>query len=252
MNGTLLSVNNLSYIGEEMNNIHNLTFSLEYGKNIVLFGPENSGLDVIFSLIMGFIEDFDGEVLFKGKSVKDFDYVERHNFKKGIGYIHRDYGLISNMNVEENISLPLQYHSQMSGMEIKKYVDMIIGYLNLESCKKFRPVNLTRSEILKTAYGRAIALDPDILLVEHAFESQSPLNINSFWEELKKRAQLENKAHIFITYEPEKYLDIADTFIMLFGGRNVFSGSRDEFINTDNPYIRQYKLKTTVGPMVLL
>lgn len=247
----ILDVKDLTSIEEGVEHLKDIAFNVEKGKNIVFFGPENSGLSILFPVIMG-LQPYSGEVNYKGKHVIDFDYIEQHNYKKEIGYLHHDLGLISNMSAEKNISLPLEYHSEMSTVEIKEYVDELIYELNLDYCKKFRPVDLSSSESLRTAYARAIVLDPDILLVEYAFESQSPMNVHSFRDILKKRALNPEKSILFISYDPYNFLDMADYFIMLFNGSIVFQGDAGEMTTSDNPYLIQYRERSFTGPMVIL
>jgi phospholipid/cholesterol/gamma-HCH transport system ATP-binding protein len=174
------------------------------------------------------------------------------NYKKEVGYIHGDYGLMSNLSVEQNISLPLDYHSSMSATEIKSHVGRIIYDLNLDHCKKLRPFDLTRSEILKAAFGRAIAHDPDLLYIEHAFEDQCYLNIKSLIDVLTERSIRPDKSLVMITYYPQNFIDISDEFIMLFNGRVVFTGKKDEFMSSDNPYLVQYRTNSIEGPMIIL
>ncbi|MCP4130638.1 MAG: ATP-binding cassette domain-containing protein [bacterium] len=248
----LLELKNVSLETEDQSHLNDIFLSVSKGENVVLFGPENSGLDSLFPLILGFEEDFKGDILYKGQSIKEFDYFEIHNYRKDIGYNHADFGLMSNMSVEENIALPMTYHSDLSKEEIRKVVSELINELNLDHCKKLRPIDLLRSEILKTAYARAVALDPDMVLMEHTFEGQSPLNIESLMESLRKRAFEENKTVIFITYEPDKFLDMADVYIMLFNGRVVFTGTKRDYVDSTNEYLNQYKGMSNKGPMVIL
>lgn len=247
----MLEVNNIDSTLEAGEHLRDISFNLEKGGNIVFFGPENSGLDILFPVIMG-LQEFEGSVRYKGKEIVDFDYLEQHNYKKEIGYLHSDLGLISNMSVDMNISLPLEYHSEMSNVEIKEFVRSLIFDLNLDYCKKFRPVDLSNSEALRTAYARSIVLDPDVLLVEYAFESQSPMNVNSFREVLKRRATNPGKSILFVTYEPENFLDMADYFIMLFNGAIVFEGNADDLRTSENRFLKQYRDRSFTGPMVIL
>lgn len=252
MNGHLLKLENLNYTSEDGDLLIDVSFQLEKGGNIVFFGPEKSGLDLICNLIIGFETGYEGEISYKGRSLKKLDYIESMNYRKDIGFLHPDHGLIANMSVEQNISLPLEYHSKMNRSEIREYVSSLIDELNLDHCRKFRPVDLSNSEILRTSYARAIVLDPDILILEHAFENQSPLNIQSFIKNLKKRIDSREKSVIFVTYEPEKFVEYAENFVMFFNGRIVFQGNSYEFQNSDNSYLKQFREMSNYGPMTIL
>lgn len=252
MSDLLVDIRNVTYRPNNCTVLDNVTFTINRGENKTVFGPESSGITNLFDLIVKTGIEFDGDVIFKGKEVKNFDYVEQFNYKKEVGYIHGDYGLISNMTVEQNIALPMEYHSSLSMSEIKKLVDKTIYDLNLDHCKKLRPFDLTRSEILKTAFARAVILDPDLLYIENAFEDHCPLNIQTMMDILRQRAADPEKSMMIITFYPQNYIDISDSFIMFFNGRIVFQGNREEFLHSDNPYLVQYRTNSIKGPMAIL
>ena len=252
MDENLLCLEQLTCESERHDALVDINLCIARGENAVLFGPENSGIETLITLVLDLDEEYEGVIRYKESDIKEFDYVGKHNYKREIGYVHGIYGLISNMSVEDNISLPLEYHSRMSEKEIKKHVSRLIYELNLDYCKKFRPVDLSNSEALRTSYARAVAMDPELLIVKHAFEGQSPLNIRSFMENLRERADRKDKSVIIVTYEPDKFIDFSDRFIMIFNGRIVFDGSRDLYLNSDNRYLLQYKEGSPVGPMAIL
>jgi len=252
MEETLLNLENVSYETISADPLHNISFALKRGENAIIFGPEHSGIETLFMIILDLDETFKGNIYYHGRSIKDFNYVEKHNYKKDIGYVHGRFGMISNMSVEDNISLPLQYHSTLSDKEIKRYVDGIVFDLNLDHCKKLRPVDLSNSEMLRASYARAIALDPHLLLIEHAFEGQSSLNIQSFLSSLREYSRREDVSVVIITYEPDKFIDFSDRYLMLFNGRLVFDGTREDFSSSQNSYLRQYKDVSMSGPMAIL
>jgi len=252
MDDCLLKIDNLSCTREGVCRLKNISFSCNRGENMVFFGPEDSGMDTLVSFILDLDRDYEGSIYYRGRMLSEFDYTQGLKYKTGIGYLHGDYGLISNMTVEDNISLPLKYHSNLTVDEIKKVVNRAVDELNLDQCKKLRPIDLSRSEILRTAYARSIIMDPDLLIVEHAFEGQCPVNILSFTESLEKRAAHEGRSTFIVTYHPEQFIEQSDRFVMFYRGRIVFSGNRRDFLESDNKYLIQYKNVAPHGPMVIL
>jgi phospholipid/cholesterol/gamma-HCH transport system ATP-binding protein len=247
----ILKLENVSYKSEK-DILDNISFSLNTGENLVLFGPENSGIEIICSIISGLIKTYEGDVFYKGKSVKSFGYLETHNYRRQIGYLQRDYGLISNMTVFENISLPLKYHSDLSSDEIERITDESIREMNLVHCKNLRPVKLTRSEKLKTAYLRSIAFDPDLILIEHSLAGQCLINVQTFMRSLKKESHSKTRSLIFVTYDPMLFTDLSDKYIMFYNGNIVFKGSRKDLSLTDNQYLKQYLESSIEGPMEIM
>ncbi|MCL2026135.1 MAG: ATP-binding cassette domain-containing protein [Leptospirales bacterium] len=229
--------------------LRDLSFDVERGENVVVFGPERSGIHLLCPLIAGFINITRGNISYNNVSLKTMDYIAKIKHKQKIGYLQYDYGLISNMSVEQNISLPLQYHSKMSSAEIAEYVAGIIAELDLKKCKDRRPFTLNRAETFKTAYARATIFDPDLLMIEHAFEGQSLIELLPLFDILTKRNKQKEKSTLFITFEPHNFVKVAHKFMMFFNNEVVFSGGPDDFLNSDNPYLRQYRNMSWDGPM---
>jgi ABC-type transporter Mla maintaining outer membrane lipid asymmetry ATPase subunit MlaF len=228
------------------------SLTLDEGENVVIFGPEDSGINSLCPIIARLEDEFEGEIFFKGRSIESFDYFEAHKYRTALGYLQRDYGLINNMSVEENIKLPLRYHSKLTGHEIGEKVNSLIQELNLTHCRTERPVALSAAETLRTAYARAIALDPTLMLVEHSLAGQCLLNTQAFMNHLKFWAAEKHRATIFVTFDPERFVDFSNRFIMLYRGAAVFSGTRDEFLEADNEYLLQYRISSHEGPMKII
>ena len=231
--------------------LKNISLDIERGENVIIFGPENSGQQLLCPLIAGSAEILEGDIYYNDKSIKNLNFLDKIKYKKEIGYLSRVAGLFSNMTVEENISLPLQYHSHMTALEIKQYVEELMSELSLTTCKDKRPLDLSRAEVLKTAYARATVFDPDLVMIEHAFDGQSHLHLLSFFDVLSKRVERKEKAIIFVTFNPQSFLSIAHKLIMFYGNRIVFTGTPDEYLNTENPYVVQYRIMSKSGPMIL-
>ncbi len=229
--------------------LEQLSFSIAPGENAVFFGVEGSGLGTLTQLMLNLEELYSGDIRYRGETIQGLDYLGKLRYKNGIGYVHGEYGLISNMTVEQNISLRLDYYSEYSPGEISSITERLMRELNILDKRGSRPVVLTASQIFRTAYGRAVAHDPGLLIVEHAFTGLSPINIRSFMGVLKERVSSPDKSVVFVTYEPQKFLDFSDTFHMLYKGRMVFSGTRQEFIESDNQYLAQYRAAALEGPM---
>ena len=248
----ILKLECVSYRPETTELLSGISFSVSRGESVIIFGPEDSGIEKICPVIAGLIKEYEGDIFYKGKSINDLDYLETHTYRKELGYLQRDYGLINNMSVFENIALPLRYHSSLSGREIEELVNKQINGMNLLHCRNSRPFKLTRAERLKTAFLRSIILNPDLLLIEHPVDGQCMFNIQSFFYGLKKELLMEAKAAVLITYYPKLFIDLADKFIMIYKGHIVFAGSRQEFALSDNKYLQQYFNMSPDGPMSVI
>jgi len=247
----LLELKNISYKAKSGIHLDNLSFDIMHGESTLIFGPEESGISELFDIIIKVTKDYEGEVFYKDKNIGQFRHQELLEYKKDIGYVHGNYGLLSNMTVKQNIALPLDYHTDLSEEEVEIFVETVAVLLKLTHCLDERPFDLTASEILRTAFARSIVLDPDLLYIEHAFENHCRMNIKVIIEFLRERSLRNDKSLILINYSPENYIDLVDKYIMLYDGRIVFQGTTENFLSTDNPYVVQYKKNSLEGPIVI-
>lgn len=245
----LLEFNRVICPGTGTPELNALTLSITPGDEMVIFGLDKSGINLIPSLVLAVIDDYRGAVRYRGRDMRELDYHERLVHKNCIGYMHGDFGLMSNMTVRENIELPLSYFSQIDPGLIMQKGESAMRRCNLMHCRDKRPVYLTHSEILRTAYARAVVQDPDLLVIEHAFVDDPGVSILSVLEDLRRRADDHGKTTLFVTYEPEKFLDFTDDYVMIDEGRIVFRGSSRDFLETDNPYVRQFRVPSREGPL---
>lgn len=247
---TLIEFSNVSCAADEP--LEGVSFAIALGENAVFFGVEGSGLKTLSPLMIGLDESYKGEVRYKGAPTRGLDYLAKLRHKNEIGYLHGEYGLISNMSVEQNIALRLEYFSEYSPEEIREMTGRMMRELHIYDKRAARPIDLSGSQILRTAYGRAAVNDPDLLIMEHALVGHSALDLRSFMDVLSARTGSPEKTVIFITHDPQKFVDFADTFHMLYKGRIVFSGTRRDFLGSDNPYLVQFRTVSLSGPMDIL
>ena len=231
--------------------LKNISFSIRPGENVVFFGSEKSGADLLCSVMSG-VQPFTGELLYRNRSVRNLPEKEMNRIRCEVVYMQRNYGLISNMTAEENIALPLRYHSPLPSSEIDELVETIISDLHLDYCRDMRPIHLKPSEILKVAYGRAIALDPPLVLIEHPLEGQCLINTTTFLKQLLRRCSDPDRSVVIVTYEPLRFLEFADRFIMFDYGKIVFDGDRRAMENPENEFARQFLGFSGDGPMQIL
>lgn len=251
MNEVFLKISNLEYEWSLYSQLRKISFDLKCGENVVFFGMENSGINLLFPVIAGVYDNFKGKILFKGQTITEHDYFKKNEIRKELVYLPKDFGLINNLTVAENIGVPLSYHTSLTKGQIEEKINHLIEELDLIYCRDLRPVTIRPSEALRAAYARATCLDPCMLLVEHPLEGQCLLDQTSFMKSLKKRCDSPEKSVVLLSYKPKYFIDFADRFIMLHHGEIVFDGNQEQLLEKKNPYVEQFLTNSIVGPMDL-
>ena len=198
--------------------LNDISFEVEEGEFLAVIGPSGSGNSTLLHTIAGLEKPTSGKVYFYDKNIyemnkKDLTILRRQK----IGIIYQFYNLIPTLNVEENILLPIELDRKKVD---KDKLEDIIKFLNLENRKKHLPNELSGGQQQKVAIGRALMIDPTIILAD---EPTGNLDSKSSYEIIQslKRANKEyNQTIIMITHNMEIAKE-ADRIIKIEDGRIV-------------------------------
>lgn len=245
---TVIQFNQVSSFNEyEDEQITDISFSLDHGKNLAIFGPEKSGKDLILPLIVGKIKPLKGTVYFDNLDMHEKSRDELETIRKRIGYVTGNSGLLNNLSVKENIMLPLRYHTSLDETKMSERTDELIELYNLNHCALDRPQKLTSGERLRAAFARALILKPFIILMDNALEGQCPVSLAHFMDIAQKDIAKNNISFIITTYNPTMIKKHVTRFMMMNAGTIVFEGNSID--HTFNSYVNQYIHNPLSGPI---
>lgn len=144
----------------------NVNIDIGDGEYVAIAGPSGSGKSTLFD-IMGLLEQPDeGEVFFRGREVSSLSDKHRKNLRRGhIGYVFRQFHLVDELTVVENIELPLLY-MDVSRRQRKQMVEKVLYGFKLEHIRKSFPRQLTGLQQQITALARATVFNPSLLLAD--------------------------------------------------------------------------------------
>lgn len=218
----ILKVENLSKVygkgDAKVIALNNISFEVEEGEFIAIIGPSGSGKSTLLHTIAGLEKPTSGKVYFYDKNIyemnkKDLTILRRQK----IGIIYQFYNLIPTLNVEENILLPIELDRKKVN---KDKLENIIKFLNLENRKKHLPNQLSGGQQQKVAIGRALMIDPTIILADEPTGNLDSKSSNEIIQLLKRANKEYNQTIIMITHNMEIAKE-ADRIIKIEDGRIV-------------------------------
>ncbi len=180
-----------------------VSFELNRGDYLSIVGPSGSGKSTLLHILGGLDKPSQGQVNFKGQnihSLRDKNLSWWRN--KHIGFVFQFYHLIEELNVLENIILPLKIGIRKSPF---KRAQELLQYLGIEKRAKFYPSQLSGGEKQKVAIARAVVNDPEVILCDEPtgnLDGQSQERVVSLLEQLNQQQQ---KTIILVTHN----LDLA-------------------------------------------
>ena len=218
----ILRVENLSKVyGKGENKVvalDNVSFSVEKGEFVAIVGASGSGKSTLLHLVGGVDRPTKGKVFIDGKNIYAMNDDKLAIFRRRqVGLIYQFYNLIPILNVEENITLPLE----LDNREVdKKALKELLELLGLENRSKHLPNELSGGQQQRVSIGRALITNPAIILADEPTGNLDSKSSDEIVALLKKSNKEYNQTIIMITHNMEIAQE-ADRIIKIEDGRIV-------------------------------
>lgn len=218
----ILRVENLSKVyGKGENKVvalDNVSFSVEKGEFVAIVGASGSGKSTLLHLVGGVDRPTKGKVFIDGKNIYAMNDDKLAIFRRRqVGLIYQFYNLIPILNVEENITLPLE----LDNREVdKKSLKELLELLGLENRSKHLPNELSGGQQQRVSIGRALIMNPAIILADEPTGNLDSKSSDEIVALLKKSNKDYNQTIIMITHNMEIAKE-ADRIIKIEDGRIV-------------------------------
>lgn len=184
-----------------------VSFTVEKGAFVSIIGPSGSGKSTLLNLIGALDYPTTGKVTIDGRDIFTMKEEELAVFRRrNIGFIFQAYNLVPELNVEENITLPilLDYKKPDQG-----YIDELLDILGLADRKLHRPNQLSGGQQQRVAIGRALATKPAIVLADEPTGNLDTKNSKDVMNLLKLSVERYHQTLIMITHN-QSYASFAD------------------------------------------
>lgn len=199
--------------------LDSVSFEIKEGEFVAIMGPSGCGKSTLLN-ILGLLDNpTGGSYMLFGNEVGNLREKERTRFRKGnIGFVFQSFNLIDELNVYENIELPLRYLN-ISAAERKPKVNDILKRMNISHRAKHFPQQLSGGQQQRVAIARAVVSNPKLILAD---EPTGNLDSKNGKEVMDLLADLNNEGTtIVMVTHSQKDAAVAQRIINLFDGRIV-------------------------------
>lgn len=216
-------------------------FTVKSGEIFVVMGLSGSGKSTLVRMLNRLIEPTRGEVLVNGKNVtrmnaKELNEVRRHN----MSMVFQSFALMPHMTVLDNACFGLDV-AGMTKPERHKRAMAALEQVGLKPYADRFPQELSGGMQQRVGLARALAQDPDILLMDEAFSALDPLIRSEMQDELLSLQERAERTVIFISHDLHEAMRIGDRIAMMEGGRIVQIGTPDEILkNPADKYVQSF------------
>jgi osmoprotectant transport system ATP-binding protein len=210
---------------------------VEGGETVVLLGRSGSGKTTSLKLVNRLVTPTSGEVLVKGVPNGDGDLIR---LRRSIGYVIQDVGLFPHFTVERNIGLVPKIEG-WSEERIRARIQELLHMVGLDPEIASRyPNQLSGGQRQRVGVARALAADPEILLMDEPFGALDPLTRDELQREFLLLQQRLHKTVVFVTHDLREALRLGRRIALMEAGRLVTVLSPGEFLHSTDPLASAY------------
>jgi lipopolysaccharide export system ATP-binding protein len=216
--------------------VDNISVEVNQGEIVGLLGPNGAGKTTSFYMIVGLIKPNEGRIFLENEDITSLPIYKRA--KLGIGYLAQEASVFRKLTVEENILAVLEM-TDLSKAAQKEKTESLLEEFSLTHVRKNMGGVLSGGERRRTEIARALAVDPNFVLLDEPFAGVDPIaveEIQSIVSQLKKK----NIGILITDHNVNETLSITDRAYLMFEGRLLKSGSAEDLAN--DPQVRKVYL----------
>ena len=230
MTEEILKVEHLNKFYDERQVLHNINFSLKKGEVLTLLGPSGSGKSTLLRTLNG-LEDYkNGSIYFHEKKI-DPSPKEWQILRQKIGMVFQSYDLFPNLTVIENVLLALVKVQKRDENEVKEEAIKLLKQVGLEQYLNAYPRELSGGQKQRVAIVRALAMKPEIMLLDEITASLDPEMVRGIEEIVELLSKRDHMTMIIVTHQMNFASRIADEVLFLEDGHILEDTPGKEFFN---------------------
>ena len=210
--------------------VRDVSFHVEQGEIVGLLGPNGAGKTTSFYMIVGLIKPFSGHVFLDDIDITAYPMYKRA--QAGIGYLAQEASVFRKLSVEDNIRAVLQF-TKFSKAEQKERLESLMEEFGLQHVRKSYGIQLSGGERRRTEIARALAVDPQFILLDGPFAGVDPIAVEDIQNIVSKL--IEKNIGVLITdHNVHETLNITHRAYLLFEGSILKAGTAQDLAEDEH------------------
>jgi phospholipid/cholesterol/gamma-HCH transport system ATP-binding protein len=218
-----------------------VSLAVKRGETLAVLGRSGTGKSVLLRIIIGLEKPDSGSVRLHGQDIGGLAIDQLSEIRKKMGFLFQHAALYDSLTVEQNVAFPLQHHKrEMSKSERSERAQTLLKEVGMDGHFDKMPSDISGGMQKRVGLARALALEPDILLLDEPTAGLDPISSGEIDELVLKLQQEHQMASIVVTHDLHSAKTIADRLALLDKGKVVIQGSFEELQQSDNEFVREF------------
>ncbi|MGG4467630.1 ABC transporter ATP-binding protein [Paenibacillus alvei] len=219
--------------------VKSLNLTINKGELFVLIGPSGSGKTTTLKMINRLVDITNGTISLNGRKISDYDI---HELRWNIGYVLQQIALFPHLSIAENIAVVPEM-KKWTKEKIAKRVNELLEMVGLEpqTYRNRKPNELSGGQQQRVGVIRALAADPEIILMDEPFSALDPISREKLQDDIVKLQKAIKKTIVFVTHDMQEALKLGDRICIMKDGEIVQVGTPNELItNPMNDFVAEF------------
>lgn len=222
---------------------------VEPGEVFFIIGQSGAGKSVLVKHLIGLIEPDKGEIFLDDLEVTRLKEKELYPVRKRCAMVFQNSTLFDSMTLLENVALPIRKHKPVTQKEADAEAMEKLKLVGMAEYADRYPADFGDGMRKKVAIARALTLDPEYVIFDEPTTGIDPISAAMVDKLIRHLADHHGVTSIVISHDLRSIFGIADRIAMLYQGKLILDGTKDDFRNAADPIVQQFINGRPEGPM---
>ena len=221
--------------------LNGITLTISRGETMAVLGRSGTGKSVLLRIIIGLAKPDSGSVRILGQETTGLNIDQLGEIRKKMGFLFQHAALYDSLTIAENVAFPLEHHRRdMSKSERNDRVAELLNEVGLNGHSNKMPSDISGGMQKRAGLARALALEPEVLLLDEPTAGLDPISSGEIDELVLKLQREHHMASIVVTHDLHSAKTIANRLALLDKGNVVMEGTFAELQQSDIPFVKEF------------
>jgi phospholipid/cholesterol/gamma-HCH transport system ATP-binding protein len=221
--------------------LNGISLGVARGETVAVLGRSGTGKSVLLRLIIGLEKPGSGSIRIHGQDLAGLTLDRLGEIRKKMGFLFQQAALYDSLTVQQNVAFPLEHHRRdMSKSDRADRVRQLLAEVGMEHALEKMPSDISGGMQKRVGLARALALEPEILLLDEPTAGLDPISSGEIDDLILKLQRERQMASIVVTHDLHSARTIASRLALLDQGNVVIEGKFEELQQSDIGFVREF------------